>query len=183
MKFTDEALYEHYRKTQEDWALEELFERCRSGLTLFLYGFVKDAEDAEELMLDTFAAAISENARFKGESSFKNWLYAIGRNRAVSFLRKKRFSLVPIQEDSAKTSLEPALELIREEDKRRLYQAIEQLEPQYRQVLILVYMEDMTSEEVAAIMRKTKKQVYNLTFRGKEALKKILEETEYPFHE
>ena len=45
----------------------------------------------------------------------------------------------------------------------------------YRQALYLLFIEDMTCEEAAQVMRKTKKQVYNLSFRGRQSLKEILE--------
>ena len=46
----------------------------------------------------------------------------------------------------------------------------------YRNVLYLLYFEDMSTEQAAAVMKKTKKQVYNLAFRGKQQLKELLTE-------
>ena len=77
-----------YAEVEED--LRILLERHREGLTLFLFGFVRNMEDAEELMLDAFAIAASGTSRFSGSSSFKTWLFAIGRNQAMSMLRKNR---------------------------------------------------------------------------------------------
>ena len=63
-----------------------------------------------------------------------------------------------------------------EESRRELYSAMSTLPDDYRNALYLIYFEDMSHEEVAGVMHKSVKQVYNLVFRGKQALKKILEE-------
>ena len=52
---------------------------------------------------------------------------------------------------------------------------------EYRRVLILVYFEDMTVEEAALTMGKTRKQIYNLLERGKKALKEELEKSGFIF--
>ncbi|MCR5324492.1 MAG: hypothetical protein K6E85_14635 [Lachnospiraceae bacterium] len=85
----DEIIYSRYLKTSDNKDLKELLVRYRTELTFFIYGFVRNMEDAEEIMMDAFAAAASGTARFSGKSSFKTWLYAIGRNLAMKQLRKK----------------------------------------------------------------------------------------------
>ena len=64
--------------------------------------------------------------------------------------------------------------LHRERD-RRLYQAMEQLNPDYRQALYLMYFEEMTADEAAQVMDRNRKQIYNLTDRGRKALRETLE--------
>ncbi len=55
-----------------------------------------------------------------------------------------------------------------------LYSAIEALPPDYRQTLYLLEIEGMSVEEAASIMGKTKKQLYNLAFRSRQALRTAL---------
>ena len=69
MEQTDEALYEAYLRRRDHDALCCLLERYREGLTLFLFGFVRDARDAEELMLDAFAEVAAGPTAFSGKSS------------------------------------------------------------------------------------------------------------------
>ena len=69
-------------------------------------------------------------------------------------------------------------ELIRGEDRRELFDAMRDLPEDYRNALYLAYFEDMSHEDIARIMHKTKKQVYNLIFRGKQSLRGLLEDTE-----
>ena len=181
MRETDEVIYHRSLKERNENDLRTLLERHRESLILFLFGYVRNAEDAEELMMDAFAVAASGTAFFSGRSSFRTWLFAIGRNKARSFLRKKRgvfLSLkeVPGVEAELQTGETPEEELIRDEEHRHLYEAMETLPDEYRQVLYLLYFEEMRTEEICAVMKKTKKQVYNLTERGRKALRDALEQ-------
>ena len=175
MHETDEILYRRFLREEQEEDLRVLLERHREGLTLFLFGFVRNMEDAEELMLDAFAVAASGTSRFSGSSSFKTWLFAIGRNLAMSMLRKNRLRFSSLEEESAAASDTADLELLQKERDRQLYDALEQLPPDYRQVLYLLYFEEMSHEEAARVMKKTRKQIYNLAARGKKALRETLE--------
>lgn len=181
----DELIYARYLKTSDNADLKKLLSRHRSDLTFFIYGFVNNIEDAEDIMLDAFAVAASGTARFSGKSSFKTWLFGIGRNLALKHLRKKRFLFFSLNEEIAgkdEIAAEqgmPDIELLNDERNRMLYRALESINPEYRQVLHLTYFEDMTNDEVAGVMKKGKKQVYNLISRGKQAMKEALEKLGY----
>lgn len=64
-----------------------------------------------------------------------------------------------------------------------VHQAMKKIQPQYRQVLWLVYMEDFSNAEAAAIMKKNSRQVKNLIFRAKAALKAELEKEGFVYEE
>ena len=176
MRESDEQLYSRFIRDRSNDDLKELLDRYRESLTLFLFGLVHDIEDAEELMMDSFAVLVSGTSRFSGKSSFKTWLFAVGRNLALKHLRKHRNVTGRIEDDipedlSAGLETRPEMDLINDERNRQLYTAMEMLNPDYRQVLYLIYFEEMSCEEAAAIMKKNKKQVYNLAARGRQALK------------
>ena len=174
---SDEKLYMRFLEKRDSDDLRVLLERYNESLTLFLYGFVKDMEDAEDLMLDAFAVAASGTSRFGMKSSFKTWLFAIGRNLAMKQLRKNRIDAVPLNEEVMTETYQHELgfDIFKEERYAALYRALEQLSPDYRQALYLIYFEDMDNESAAKVMGRSRKQFYNLTSRGKAALKGILE--------
>ena len=173
---SDEIVYRRFLDSGDEDDLRLLLERHRESLTLFIYGYVHSLEDAEELMLDAFAVAALGTSRFSGMSSFKTWLYAIGRNLARKHLRAGHFRMeVLTDEDSSSYCPAPEEELLHSERQRQLYAAMEELPADYRQTLYLLFIEDMSCEDAAQVMRKTKKQVYNLSFRGRQSLKDILE--------
>lgn len=182
-KETDEELY-RLSVGGDDGALKELLLRYDESLTLFIFQIVGNYLDAEELELDTFAAAITGRSRFCGKSSFKTWLYAIGRKLAMKSLRKNR----PILRDSedqkaftykgqggASAEIPPDFRLLQMERRRELFDAMKELNAEYRETLFLTYFEEMNRGEVAAAMGKSEKQVSDLLYRGKNALKTVLE--------
>ncbi|MBR4819748.1 MAG: sigma-70 family RNA polymerase sigma factor [Clostridiales bacterium] len=180
MNRTDGQLYIDYLSGTDTDALGILFEKYKDGLIPFLYGIVGNMEDAEELMMDTFAVLVSGTARYteKKEASFKTWLFAVAKNQARHFLRKKSrypVSDVEIERDIKDGDEQPESQLIQDESKVELYNALEEINPEYRQVLYLMYFEDLKPEQISRIIKKTVKQTYNLAARGKTALRKVLE--------
>lgn len=162
----------------DDNALGELIEEYRDGLILFLCGYVSDVSTAEGLAEDAFVKLAVKRPRNNGKSSFKTWLYTIGRNIAIDHLRKlKREKLLPLETASKLESELESLEnaCIRSERKRIVHRTIEKLEPRYRQVLWLRYFEDMTSREAAKVMGISTHAAEALASRARNALKTLLE--------
>jgi len=171
---TDEIVYSRYLKSGDNEDLKALFIRYREELTFFIYGFIGNMEDAEDIMMDAFAVVTSGTAHFSGKSSFKTWLFAIGRNIAHKTLRKLSRMNIGINNQMVDDTEIPDEQFFKSERSRVLYKALSGINPDYRQVLHLTYFEDMKNDEVALVMNKSKKQVYNLIARGKIALKETL---------
>ena len=177
MNEKDEDIYLRYIAKEDDKDLEMLLTRYRDGLFLFLLGFVKNEEDAEDLMMDTFAKLAVDNPHFDPDrtGSFKSWLYAIGRNNALMLLRKHKYQAVPLDEEIVSEEETPESEILKNDRNKRLYKALRTIKPEYRQALSLMFFEGLTHDEVATSMGMRKKQIYHLVDRGKEALRKALE--------
>lgn len=178
----DEILYERFLSERNEKDLRPLLERYNESLTLFIYGFVHNMEDAEELMMDAFATVAAGRSVFAGRSSFRTWLFSIGHKMALMHIRKNRIRTVPYEDVAADISARAELtELSIMEEKRnlRLYQALESINPEYRQVMYLMYFEEMTNEEICRVMNKNRKQIYNLADRGRRALREKLQ-NEFP---
>lgn len=152
----------------------------RDGLTLFIRGIVHDALDAEELMIDTFARFAVKGRQFEGRSSMKTYLYSIGRNLALRHLKKHKNERCLITDEVHAVQENPEAELLRKEDQRQLYYALGQLKAEYRDTLYLLYFEDMSYREAGKVLQKTEKQIGDLAYRGKIALKVILEKEREP---
>lgn len=171
---SDELIYRRYLAEHNDDDFRVLVERHKESLMLFLYNFVHNMEDAEELMLDAYAEAAA-GAGYSGKSTFRTWLFSIGKNMALMCLRKQRFTAQLPLEQTDETAAPPELDLLREEQNRQLYEALSRLREDYRQILILLYFEDMSYEEAGRVMGKNRKQAYNLSERGRAALREQLE--------
>ena len=177
----------------DDGGLAELIRLYRDGLVLYLNGITDDMGAAEELMEDTFVKLAVKKPKFGGKSSFKTWLYAIGRNMALDWLRKngrkrtERLSqLSQLPEDIAYmngAAAQPELCYMREERDAAVQRALSRLSPDYGSVLYLSYFEGFTNEEIRTIMNKNGRQVENLLYRAKQALKAQLEKEGFVYEE
>ena len=177
MSDTDEALYRRYQAEDNAADLEALLARHRDGLLLFLFSFVHSNEDAEELLMDTFAKLAADKPSFhpRHAGSFKSWLYAIGRNNALMMIRRGKVKAVPLHEGVPAGGDLPETALLKDESNRLLYQAMEALKPEYRRALTLLYFDGLSHDEIALAMGLRKGQVYSMLKHGKETLKKTLE--------
>lgn len=178
MPDTDGLLYIRFLTDNDQLALEVLFTKYRDGLILFLYGFVQSADVAEELMMDTFAILASGTARYKekDDASFKTWLYAVAKNQALLHIRKHRLKFVSSKNDilsniEADDTFQPIAMLLKNKRESQLYRAMKVIDADYRQVLFLLYFENMKPEQISRIIKKNIKQTYNLLSRGKESLR------------
>ena len=153
--------------------LSEIIRQYSDGLIFYINNFVRNISTAEDLTEDVFAELIVKKPKFSEKSTFKTWLYAIARHIALDHLKHySRFSDVPADEmhDIADYS-DPEKLYLKEEQKILVHQSVAKLSPDYRQVIHLVWFEGFTNEEAGNIMRKSKRQIENLLYRAKQALK------------
>ena len=170
----------------DDNAIAEIVAAYKDGLILYLNGYVNNIFLAEELTEDTFFRLVAKKPWFSGRCSFKTWLYTIGRNAAIDYLRRHRGDSGRSVEElegclAEETDLERAC--IREEQKRELHRIIRTLNPDYRQVLHLVFFEGFSNREAALILRKSERQIRNLLYRAKQVLKAALETEDFTYEE
>ncbi|MFI3236558.1 MAG: sigma-70 family RNA polymerase sigma factor [Lachnospiraceae bacterium] len=173
----DRILYDKFL-TGDHQALEELIGIHKESLTLFLYGYLKDMSEAENMMIDVFAQLVVSAGKFKGNSTLKTYLFAIARHEALRYLKKHKthLNLDDVQEDLLPTNHCAEIDLLKKEQNRELYYAIGNLTTDYREILFLLYFENMSYKEASKIMKKSEKQITNLAYRAKKSLKQILEE-------
>lgn len=166
---------ENYHKflNGDEEAMVEIIRDYKDGLMLYLFRFTNDMNTAEDFTEDTFLKLYTKRPRFSGKSSFKTWLYTVGRHLTLNKLRKRHhFSDISLDEChnfSDNTDIETSY--IKSEQKKIIHKAMQGLKSDYRQVLHLVYIEGFSTEETAKIMHKTSKQIGNLLYRAKKSLR------------
>lgn len=165
--------------------LAEIVRKYKDGLILYLNGFVQNITVAEELTEEVFVKLVIKKPKFRSESSFKTWLYAIGRNTALSYLRRRKNTEIPLENCvellNAANDLEQ--DYIYKEELRLVRKAMKKLKSEYRQVLWLVYFEEFSYKEIARIMGKTVHNVNTLAYRARQALKTKLFEEGFVYEE
>ena len=170
----------------DDNGITEIVEIYKDGLILYLNGYVNNIFVAEELTEDTFFRLIIKKPKYSGKSTFKSWLYAIGRNVAVDYIRHNSKMLsVPIDDVVNYLTEEQSLEqsYIKEENMLIVNKALNELIPEYRNVLWLTYFEEFSNKETAIILKKTERQIKNLLYRARKALKSKLEKEGFEYDE
>ncbi len=161
----------------DDNGIAEIIRDYKDGLLLYLNGFVRNIHVAEELTEDTFVKIAVKKPRFSQKSSFKTWLYVIGRNVAIDHLRKNRRVSISSADELAsilRDEGEVERDYIKNENKIMLHGALKRLNPEYCRVLYLIYFEGFDNAEAAKIMNKNKRQIENLLYRAKGQLKEEL---------
>ncbi len=164
-------------------AYDLLIDRYKDKIFRMILSLVGDAHDAEELAQDIFVIIFTKLQTFKRTAMFSTWLYAIVQNRVNNYrIRKKirqSLSLDWLMEESGfdpsdqKESFDASLE-----DKERimlLNKSLDKLPFKWRQVLILRELNDLSYEEVAAVLKCSIGTVKSRLFRAKEKLKAIIE--------
>lgn len=159
----------------------EIVKDYKDGLILYINSFTNNIYTAEELTEDTFVKLAMKRPVDTKKSSFKTWLYTIGRNTAIDYLRKKSKSSEVSLEDCAERADEESIEraYIKEERKFILHKAMQRLKPEYRQVLWLIYFEGFSNKETGKIMAKSTHSIETLVYRARQSLKLLLNEEGY----
>ncbi len=139
-------------------AYGELVKKYQDRLYHSLLCMLGNADDALELTQESFVQALINLDKFRGESTFYTWLYRIAINMASSFRRKR--VLISFDQLSEKGVFNPvdtidsperALEI--KENKKRVWEAIGKVSPDFRQVLILREIEGYDYEAIALILK------------------------------
>ena len=168
----DDELYSAFLAGNTD-KYDALMIRYGDNLTFYLFGYLHDWHDAEDLMIEAFARIMVKRPRI-GEGNFKAYLYKTARNLASRFnSHKKRYSVYSFDDINEEPySAELTEKIIQDEEKRRiLHLCLDRIEPELREVLWLVYFEDMSYDEAAQVLSVNRKRVDNLLQRGKAHLR------------
>ncbi|MFI3207885.1 MAG: sigma-70 family RNA polymerase sigma factor [Eubacteriales bacterium] len=181
---TDKILYDQFLRG-DDNALEKLINTHKESLTLFIYGYLHNMTESENMMIDVFAQLVVSTSKFRGDATLKTYLFTIARNEALRYLKKNKHHLsLDNMDDNLLASADLIeLDIFKEERNRMLYLCMKKLAQDYQDVLFLLYFEDMTYKEAAKIMKKSEKQITNLAYRGKKALKEKLEKEGFEYDE
>ena len=155
-------------------SLNPLLDRYGDALTIYNNGYIHDLDMAEDLMIEAFSRMLAKEPRLR-EGGFKPYLYKTARNLALRHLERSRrvFSIENLELDPEDE--ERVEETVFSTDISRIVRdCLEMLQADSREALFLVYIEEMSYEQAATVMGKTRKQVDNLVSRGKLAMKPLL---------
>jgi RNA polymerase sigma-70 factor (ECF subfamily) len=165
--------------------LVQLYQRKVYGIA---YGMVRNRDDAMDLTQDAFIKVHKNLKRFKGSSSFYTWLYRIVRNLCIDHLRRTGRQRASEYDDARAPSVEakgsgllpdrvemsPSDVLQRREQRALLEQALAQLSPTHRAVLLLREVEGLSYSELAETLDCAKGTVMSRLFHARRNMQRAL---------
>ena len=142
-----------------------------------VYGYVarrlQRREDAEDVTAETFAAAFAALPKYRGDVEPKLWLFGIARRKIADALRRKqRRPETPWDEsDEPPTPRDddPAHHFSRGENARQMRILLAQLQPDQREALLLKYVEELSVEQIAVVMNRSKGAANSLLQRARQS--------------
>lgn len=174
-----ESSYRRFLDGDES-ALDAIIKLHFDGLAFFINRYLHDVHASEDIAIDVLLQLVIHPHRYNFKTSLKTYLYMMARSRALNELkRRSRARLLPLDEmgEISDGDEQTLLEAVLADERARLvHKAMSHLAAPMREVLHLIYFEGMSYEEAGRVMKKTKKQIDNLPYRAKAALRSELGE-------
>ena len=171
-------------------AFDELVVRYRTRIFGMIYNMVHSEQDAWDLAQDSFVKAWKSIKRFRGHSSFYTWIYRIVMNVTIDWLRKKQVKggggefddaiqlkeIDPASKTVPKADALPYETMERSEIRARIEDAIAQLSPEHRAVILMKEIEEMQYHEIAETLRCSIGTVMSRLFYARKKLQNLLKD-------
>jgi RNA polymerase sigma-70 factor (ECF subfamily) len=164
--------------------LADLVERSHRRLVRYLLYLTGRREYAEDLAQETWIRVLQRGSQYNGRQRFDPWLFAIARNLAIDYLRKKAKAVetASLPDDGDEILLvsssgpSPFEAAARSEDAIRLAGHLQILPPLYREALLLRFQEDLSLAEIVQVLGAPVTTVTSRIYRGLAALRSAFEE-------
>ncbi|MCY6356186.1 RNA polymerase sigma factor [Clostridium sp. ZS2-4] len=168
------------RKKQDNMKrFKELVSLVYTDLYKFIFCIVRNKASAEDILQDTLMLAYENFNSLRDHSKFKSWIFTIAKRDAVAFIKKTKreipseniiLDLIRVKEESLTESI-----IINEELARYATSAINELKPEYREVIILKYYSELSFVKIAEVLNINVNTVRVHHMRAKQAIFKYMQ--------
>jgi len=176
----------HGLKRQDPELLDHLIELYQHRLLRYLLFLTGKREVAEDLFQETWMRVLLRGAQYNGKARFDTWLFTIARNLVIDLSRKRTMASLDEMseggEDSDARPLNIAIDgpsplehFQSREDSAEITEVLLKLEPNYREVLVLRFHEELSLDEIAKMTNAPLSTVKSRLYRGLAALKPEVE--------
>lgn len=160
-----------------DEAIEELVMRYQKPIYFFIYRMINDEEEAKDLTQKTFMNVATNLKDFRGDSSFKTWLYQIATNTSLNHIKKRKYTEVEAEESLPGNGASPLSRIIDREQRDLVRRAISRLPERQRLALVLRVYNGLSCQETAQAMGCSEGAVKAHYHHAVQNLKGILKES------
>lgn len=184
MDFVEKRLTQRAKRGDRE-AFAELIEIYKDKIFQLAYRMVGNRQDAEDIAQETFLRVYANLHTYDDNYKFSTWIYRIATNLCIDRGRKKRPDFSLDEEVDTGQGLDwysrlssgertPEDKVITQELQETVQDAISQLQPKYRSVMILRYIEDLSLQEISDIVKLPITTIKTRIHRGREALRSKL---------
>ena len=166
-------------KDGESEAIGELYERYVQVIYRFAFYRLGNSQDAEDLTEEVFIRVLKALPNYRDQGApFAAFLFRVARNALVDFRRRpvnKEWQL-SLEDNLLRGTLPDPVEIIIEDqDNHRIRKTLDQLKDDYRMVLILRFISELSPEETAQVMGRSPGAIRVLQHRALTALRSLLQ--------
>ena len=161
-------------------AIEMLVREYEAGIFRLALSILGDAAEANEVVQETFLAALRALPSYEEKKSFRAWLYTIALNHSRSHLRKRkvigrlRSTLTSIFRLESEKQVSPEEAVIRNEREAALWRSLNQLDERHRIVVILRYFHELPVSEISEILCVNEGTIHSRLHTAREKLRDSL---------
>lgn len=173
---SDDELYRRFL-VGDMASADSLMAKYTGRLIMYVDAMIHDIRDAEDVVIDTFAAVMTKRPGIR-EGGFQAYLYRAARNRALRFsLMRRRMKVFSLEEECAEELLavRPEDEFLRDEQRQAVQRCLNRIDAECREAIWLTFFEGLTYVQTAAVMGVNVKKVDNLLAKGKRIMRAELE--------
>ena len=153
--------------------IEDIYKRYANLIKNYIFNITGDINLAEEVMQETFMIAITQISKFKGNCKISTWLCSIAKKILYKKTKKDNSkNIIPIDELELVDDNRIEDSYIENDNKYKLYVALQKLDTQTREVMYLRLTGDLTFKEIGKLLNKSENWARTTFFRGKQKIKK-----------
>lgn len=166
-------------KANDRKAQMALYRQYCDGMFYVAMRFLKNADDAEDVLQESFIRAFQKIHQFKGEVTFGAWLKRIVINKSIDFLKSKRQQMVPLDESYMHLDVAEDWTIEEHITLEEVKLAIDQLSERYRYVVMMFLIEGFDHDEISQVLNISGSACRTRLLRGKAQLKELLKNKGY----
>ena len=133
------------------------------------YSYLHNMEDAEDILQETLISYMRTAPVFENEKHEKSWLFTVAANHSKNKIKSNNLRRAD--------ELNEELVAEKKEDLSFIWEAVKSLPEDYREVIHLFYEEDLTTAQIATVLKRRESTVRSQLKRGRDKLKTILKES------
>lgn len=153
-------------------AFTELYLRYRGPIRRYLTSRTKDASTADDLTAQVFLKVLNNAGSFRGEGTYRAWLFQIARNTLANWSKDKSRFQIPVQDlpDPPDDTASPTIVALAQEERDLIWDTVDELPAAQREVVRLRYWKDLTIEEIARATGRTTGAIRVLLHRSRRSM-------------